>query len=479
VVVANKARAGIKWGAFAKLVNQAFSWLATIWVIRLLTPEDFALIALSDLAIGVLVIIGQFGIGAALIRSIELSQKQINQSFTALFIANTILFFLFQLIAPYLGEVFEQPKLTSLIRLSAITFLLVPFTTINNALLNRRMQYKQLYIFDIGISLLQIITNLTLAMLGYGFWSLAIGALVAQCARALCYSWITKFTPKFDSSFSEFKPLLKDSGLNFSHSAAWEVNQRLDTFFINLFIGSYALGVYRVVLSLAEKPVTMVGQLVQQIGLASFSRVSKDKNLVGSYVVKSTSIMAIVLFPVFLGIAAVAPTLVPLLLGEKWLDAIVPLQIICVVQLVNALRVIPGSAMFATGFGKRKLLHVFIAIIASLLGWGIGLQYGLNIGCMLFASLYGLWFIWHIWDASRFISVDQYQYWMSLFIPLSMSVTMFFVVMALSNLMVEFSMVFSLICQILIGALTYGAFSLIVFRKHSMGLYSLLKSSNN
>jgi teichuronic acid exporter len=478
VTVVNKAIAGMRWGAFARIINQGLSWVATIWVIRLLTPEDFALIALSDLAIGALLIIGQFGIGAALIRTIELTKKQINQSFTTLFIANLFLFLLFQFSAPYIANFFEQPKLLLLIRLSAISFLFVPFMAVNSALVHRNMQYKQLYMFDMGIGLLQIITNLLLAMQGYGFWALAVGSLVAQFARVLSYNWITKYCPQLDFSFSEFKPLLRDSALNFFNATGWEINQRLDTFFINLFIGSNALGLYRVVLSLAEKPVTVMGQLVQQIGLASFSKVSKNITLVGTYVVKSTSVLAIVLFPVFFGIAAIAPNFVPLLLGDKWLEAIVPLQIICAIQLVNALRVIPGSALFATGYGKRKILHMSVAIVASLIGWGVGLQHGLNIGCLLFAITYIIWFIWHIYDASSRILIDQSKYWRCLSIPLFMSVIMFFAVMAIGNIMNESSIVIVLIAQIFVGGLTYVLLSVTVFKKYVLTLISLLKNKN-
>ena len=478
MTVVNKAIAGIRWGAFARVINQGLSWVATIWVIRLLTPDDFALIALSDLAIGALLIIGQFGIGAALIRTIELTKKQINQSFTTLFIANLFLFLLFQFTAPSIADFFEQPKLLLLIRLSAVSFLLVPFMLVNSALIHRNMQYKQLYMFDMGIGLLQIVTNLSLAMQGYGFWALAVGSLVAQFTRVLSYSWITKYTPQIDFSFSEFKPLLRDSALNFFHSTGWEINQRLDTFFINLFIGSNALGLYRVVLSLAEKPVTVMGQLVQQIGLASFSKVSNNITLVGTYVVKSTSVLAIVLFPVFFGIAAIAPNFVPLLLGEKWLEAIVPLQMICAIQLVNALRVIPGSALFATGYGKRKILHVSVAIVASLIGWGVGLQYGLNMGCLLFAIVYIVWFIWHIWDTSSRVLIDQRKYWRCLSIPLFMSVIMFFAVTASGNIMHESSIVIVLIVQIFVGGLTYALLSVTVFKKYVLTLISLLKNKN-
>ena len=166
MTVANKARAGIKWGVLGGILNQLFSWVATIWVIRLLTPEDFALIALSDLALGVLLVIGQFGIGAALVRTINLTKKQTNQSFTALFIVNVILFSFFQLSAPFFADLFEQPRLLGLIRLSSIAFLLLPFNVINGALINRDMQYKQLHILNVGIGILQIMINLSLAMLG-------------------------------------------------------------------------------------------------------------------------------------------------------------------------------------------------------------------------------------------------------------------------------------------------------------------------
>lgn len=477
MTVANKARAGIKWGVLGGILNQLFSWVATIWVIRLLTPEDFALIALSDLALGVLLVIGQFGIGAALVRTINLTKKQTNQSFTALLIVNVILFSFFQLSAPFFADLFEQPRLLGLIRLSSIAFLLLPFNVINGALINRDMQYKQLHILNVGIGILQIMINLSLAMLGYGFWALAIGAIVAQCTSAICYSWLTQYSPRLDFSFDEFKPLVRDSSLNFFHSTACEINQRVDIFFINHFTGSNALGLYRVILSLSEKPVSMIGGLAQQIGLASFSKISEDKSLVGHYVVKSTAVMAMLLFPVFFGLAATAPNFVPLLLGDRWLSAIIPLQIICIVQLVNAFKVIPGSALFATGFGKRKLLHVTVAFFAAIVGWGLGLPFGLNVGCMLFATTYVVWFIWHIWDASHYILLKQKEYWRCLLIPMSLSVFMFFIVVGINDIMQNLPVLAVLAVQICVGAFVYIALALMCFKNHSLNLFKLLKNS--
>jgi len=477
VNVANKARAGLKWGVFGGILNQLFSWVATIWVIRLLTPEDFALIALSDLALGVLLIIGQFGVGAALVRATKLTQKQINQSFTALLIVNVILFAFFQLSAPSIANFFEEPRLLELIRFSSIAFLLLPFNVVNGALINREMKYKPLHMINLGVGILQIITNLSLAMLGYGFWALAIGVIVAQCACAISYSWLTRSSPRLDFSFDEFKPLIRDSGLSFAHATACEINQRVDIYFVHHFTGSNALGLYRVVLSLTEKPVSMIGGLAQQVGLASFSKVSEDIPLVGRYVIKSTAVMAMLLFPVFFGIAATAPNFVPILLGDKWLSAIIPLQILCIVQLVNAFKEIPAAALFATGFGKRKLLHVSVAFIAAIIGWGIGLPFGLNMGCLIFAVTYVLWFVWHIWDSSHYLLLKQKEYWQCLLIPMSLSVVMFFIVIGVNEIMQNLPVLAVLVVQIFVGGFVYSALAFMFYKNHSLTLFKLLKNN--
>jgi len=338
------------------------------------------------------------------------------------------------------------------------------------------MQYKELNLVEIAISFVQIFTNLILALLGYGFWALAIGALIAQFSRVIAYGLITKSELRITFDFGGVSPLIRDGSLNFFHSTGWEVNQRIDTLFINYFSGSNALGIYRVVLSLAEKPVAIVGQLIQQIGLSSFSKVAKDKALVSHYVIKSTAILAIVLFPVFFGIAAIAPNLVPLFLGDKWIGAIIPLQIICLVQMVNALRVIPGSALYASGFAKRKLLHVCVAFVCAIIGWGVGLQYSMNIGCLLFAGMYLCWFIWHIFDCSGFLTLDLYQYWKSLLIPLFMSVVMFITVEAVGQVL-AINILLELIIQVVIGGFLYGALLLMLFKDYGLGLFKLLKKS--
>tara|TARA_R110001599_G_scaffold237003_1_gene436421 strand:- start:11184 stop:12614 length:1431 start_codon:yes stop_codon:yes gene_type:complete len=471
-----QARKGLLWGVGTKILNQCLSWIVTIWVIRLLTPEDFAIIALNELSIGLLLVIGRFGFQNAIIKAKTLNYEQINQSFTFLFSINTFMFLIVQGLASSLAIIFNNEELEGLIRISSILFLLLPFTTITYALIYRNMLYKKIAQFDVFINFFQICTNLILAVLGYGFWALAIGIIVAQVLRAIGYSYIIKFKPKFDFSRQEIKQLYSDSNYSFFTGLAWELTHRVDIFFINHFIGSLALGFYRIGLTLAEKPVALVGQVVQQIGLSSFSKISNDKKLVGQYVVKASSVMAFFAYPVFFGISSIAPNLIPLVLGDKWHEAIVPLQILCLVQLVNSLKDISSTALFSVNGAKRNFIHTISALVAISIAWWFGLTYSFMIGCSFYAITYFIWYIVHVFDVGRYI--DLTGFWKCQFMPLLSSLVMFFFVIGIGEYLNNYSMIIILLSQLATGVLVYLFICFMFFREHSRKIISfLLKSS--
>jgi len=475
LTVVKQALSGVRWGVFAKSINQALSWVATIWVIRILSPEDFAIIALSDLVIGVFLVLGQLGMEGAIIRAKNISKKQLNQCFTLALIVNVCFFMVVQLSANAIGEYFSNDKLADLLRITSCLFLLVPFSTLNTALLCRQMLFQKFQQFQIGISFVQITINITLAILGYGFWAIAVGMVAAQLLRVIVLSILVDNRPRIDFSFSKVRILLKDSVVNFVHGGIWELGFRLDSFFINLLIGQNALGVYRVVMSLAEKPVAMIGQIVQQVGLASFSKVSEDKAKIGNYVVKSTAIMSAVMFPIFMGLSATAPTVVPLLLGDKWLQATIPLQILCFFQLINGLRMIPGSALYATGYGVRKLLHAVIAVFIIGLSWYCGLQNGLNVGCVIFVAGFLCWFLWHIWDSRNLIEFELKVYFKVLIIPLINGTFMYISVIYFDNIFPMEHLIYELLGKIIFGSFVYILIAAVFFKKHYVSLFHIIK----
>jgi O-antigen/teichoic acid export membrane protein len=470
--IIQQARTGIILGVSTKLVNQILSWIVTIWVIRLLTPEDFSIIALNDLAIGFLLVIGKLGFQNAILKADDLQPSHLNKVFTILLLLNGVLFVSVLFLAQFISGYFNNEQLESLIYVSSLSFLLSPFLTISIALIYRKGLYSQIAKLDVGINIAQILVNLCLALLGYGFWALAFGLLIAQVIRAVGYTYIADFYGKLDFDFSAVKDLRKDSKYSFFNGLTWEIIHRVDTFFINTFAGSVALGMYRIALSLSEKPMAMVAQVVQQIGLSSFSKISHDQKLVGEYVVKATGFMALVIYPVFLGIAAVAPILVPLVLGEKWSLTIVPLQLLCVVQVINSLKDVSSTAFFAVGNVKRNFIHTLVLLLFSVLAWWIGLQYGFIEGCMVYSFSYFCWFLIHIIDVNRHMSL--LGYWKNQMAPFLMSLGMIFAVFSLPVLLIGFSPIIILLTQIVIGVVVYSLIGFIFFRQYCFRVINFL-----
>jgi O-antigen/teichoic acid export membrane protein len=466
-----QAKTGALWGVSTKILNQALSWIVTIWVIRILTPEDFAIIALNDISIGLLLVIGRFGVQGALVKAKELTESQINQTFTWLLVFNAILFLFINISAEPIALYFEKPQLLTLIQVSSFLFIFSPLSTVSVALIYRNMLYKQIAKLDIFINIVQIAANLTLAVSGFGFWALAIGLILAQILRAIGYSYIVKFKPKLDFNFTGMKQLRADSNFSFFTVLAWELQNRVDEFFINHFIGGIALGVYKIGLSLSEKPVSFVGQVIQQVGLSSFSKISEDTNLVGSYVVKATGLVTFISFPVFFGIAALSPSFVPFLLGEKWIDAVIPLQILCMVQLVNIQKEISGSALFAVGQAKQKFIQAFVAFILSSVAWILGLQLGFIEGCISFALTYICWFAWHIFDTGLYIKLTGF--WKNQFTNLIMSVCMFLSVLYIDSFMENISIIYRILIQVTAGIMVYIIIGGVFFRRHCISTTKL------
>lgn len=433
--IANQARHGVRWGLFSSTVNQLLSWIATIWVIRILSPEDYAMIALSDLVVGMLLILGRLGFHGAIIRAPDLNSYHLSQMFTLLVIVNVTVFLALQATAAPISLIFEKPSLEALIRFSAISLLILPVQVISSALNLREMKYKKSAKLSLAVNLIHIVVNLALALMGYGFWALAGGLLVAQVCGTVGSLYISKFQPRIVFCFRGLGRFLQDSNYSFATGVTWAASNRLDTLLITSLTTGTALGVYRVALALSEKPVNILTRVSNQVGLVSFSKVSSDIHLVGIYVVKATNVMSFFTFPVFFGIAAIAPSLIPLLLGDKWSAAILPLQILCFAQLVNCLKEITGAALFAIGHSRRKFLQSIAVLVSTALGWWLGLQYGFEMGCLGFSISYILWFVWHVFDTSRYIEIGKY--WIALLIPsflsLIMSLAVWFVGTWLSN----------------------------------------------
>ncbi|MFK5892541.1 MAG: oligosaccharide flippase family protein [Pseudomonadota bacterium] len=465
----------LKWGLSFKVITQILSWFVTIYVIRLLTPDDYGMLALVDMSMALFMMLGTLGIGGAIIKNQAIQDNKIQALLAILIIINVLLFLIVVSISSQLSIFFSQEGLRDALLLSSILFLTMPYITIYSSLLARELKFKILESINFITTIIQFTTNLILAIYGFGFWSIIIGQLTGNICTLIFLLFQKKkiLKPSFD--FKDSLPLIIDSKNNFFTAIIWQVNEKIDRFLISKIVGNQILGIYSMSNALVEKPVSLAGSLIQTVGLASFSKLHHDKNKVGEYIVKSTSVMAIMVIPVFFGIASIAPDLVPFVLGKQWTDAVLPIQILSMVQIINMLKINIGSALFAMGYAKRKIYHALVAFLIIALSWSIGLSFGFIEGCYSYLFGYFLWFLWHLIDSKTRLSINLQKYFYSLLLPLFISMMMFLIVRFVDdNFFANTNVIIQLFIQILVGFISYLSLLFIFNKKQMMFVKNLL-----
>src|SRR5919197_5574440 len=138
----------LRWSAAGRLAGQLGSWVATIYVIRILNPADYGLIGMASILIGLASLFNELGVIPALIQSRHLDERLIRQLFGFVITSTTLIVCLLFLAAPLLSTFFDEPRLTPIIRALAITVVIGAASAVPNALLERDLQFR-------GVSLVE------------------------------------------------------------------------------------------------------------------------------------------------------------------------------------------------------------------------------------------------------------------------------------------------------------------------------------
>jgi O-antigen/teichoic acid export membrane protein len=235
--------------------------------------------------------------------------------------------------------------------------------------------------------------TVALALSGVGVWALAAGPLGGHAFRAAAFLALGKerVTPRFDlRSVGRFI----NYGLTITGDRfAYYLHTVSDTVIIGRLLGHTALGSYSVALTLASLPAEKILPIVTQVSFASYSRIQDDRERIARNVLRSVRMVSFVAFPAFFLMAAVAPEVLTLVLGQKWAAVVVPFQVLCLVMPVKALSPILPPAVFAIGRPMVNLVNMVFTFVVMAGAFLAGVQYGVVGLCLAWVAMYPLVFL--------------------------------------------------------------------------------------
>lgn len=374
----DKTLSGFLWmlsGAGAQSILQI---LVLVVLARLLSPEEFGVLAAALVLANILQIFGQLGIAPAIVQRAEITESHIRVAFTlSVIFSGTIAVALYSS-STVLADFFRMPQLEPVIRVLTLLFPIMGFTLVCEALLQRALRFRALATTNLVAYLVGYAgVGLVLAYAGFGVWALVIAQLSQAAIRSIILLRISPHSMWPSLHWKSVRDIL-NFGFGMSLALAGNtVAREVDNLVIGRWMGADALGVYGRVYALISAPTNLIGTTIDKTLFPAMAIAQNDDaKLVKAY---TRGVSAIVLLAVPLGTAifVLAPEMVQILLGSQWAAAVVPLQIFAAILVFRIAYRMSDSLVRAKGAVYRRAWRQWLYAAFVFLGAYIGHSYGL------------------------------------------------------------------------------------------------------
>ncbi len=353
---------GIIWMVCARLMDRSIGIVSTLILARLLVPADFGLVAMATAIGGILDLLGAFSFDLALIQKEKAESQHYNTVWTFNVLFGVLCGLLLVALAEPAAHFYREARLTDVVYVLSISYFISAFSNIGVVDFRKNLDFRTEFNFIFLKRIVTFVVTITCAYLLRSYWALLIGMTVGRIAGTILSYTMNSYRPKFTLSAS--KELFHFSKWLFVNNFLYFLLHDGCTFIIGRIFGVTTLGVYAVSYEISSLPST---ELVAPINRATFPGFSKMRTTTekASAYLSVLGMIALIIFPVGIGIAAVAEPLTLTALGPKWIAGIPLIQLLAIHGAISALRGNDGPVWLAMGKPRETtiLVAMFLAVL--------------------------------------------------------------------------------------------------------------------
>lgn len=449
-----------------KGAGKVISFAGTLILARLLTPDDYGLMALVMVVVGIIGFFNEVGLGSAIKQRPQITPSQLNGCFALSLLISACLYAALYALAPAIAGFYGTDTLTPVLRFIALTFIIGAVVTVPDALMARDMQFKLFAGIDFVMILLQTAITLALAWYGYGVWALAWGFVLSQLFKTISIFYYSRWRPSRLGELSAALELMR-FGMTVTYSrVTWYFYNTAQTLIIGKTLNTQAVGIYSMADTLASLPTMHITSLLIRVASPLFSKMQHDLARLNNTLLRLTSGIALINYPVMVGMALTASELVPVVLGPQWLEVTLPLQILCMVGLVKSVDPLLTQALTSSGQVNVTARYTSLCAVTIPTSIYIGSVMGGLVGAAIaMAVAYPLSSIYLFMAVRRYLGLSLLQYLKAVRLPLEACLWMAAIVLGSSHLLALLGMdnaPLLLGLKAVLGALAYLVFLIYV-----------------
>ena len=378
------------------LLSQAALRLGSIAVLaRLLTPDDFGVVAMAGILLTLFHLVGDWGLTTASTQRRSMDHHQLSN----LFWINTVIGFtlagIAALLSPVMALIFDEPRLTGAAIVLSLTLIAIGLGAQHEALMNRRLRYSSLQMISVGSAAMGVAVGVTAAIAGAGFWSLIWMNVTVQSARTVLYWIVLDWRPGRPRPDIDVRPVLSFATGLVPSRVLYYLSRRSGSILLGAVGGATDVGLFHQAHSVAMMPVSYLVQPLQRVVPASLSRLQDDRTAFERMFVHTLMMISACGCGMLGFMAAEAPALVGLVLGAQWMSTIPVARWLTLAGVASLVTVATGWVFVSLGAGnvlfRVRAIRLAASVAGVVIGWrwgvvGVAAGYSIAVTVSLFAE---------------------------------------------------------------------------------------------
>lgn len=372
------ASVSVVWSAIERFSVQGISFVLSLIIARLVMPSEFGLIAMLNIFISLAQAFVDSGFSNALIQKQDRTEIDYSTVFHFNIVVSLFFYLLLFAAAPLIADFYEQPRLVSVTRWIALSFVLSSFSVVQRAKLTITHDFKTQAIASLISVIISGVLGVIFAYLDYGVWALVIQTNVNQLLISL-FLWIfAKWSPKLVFSWQSFKTL-------FSFGSKLLVSGLINSLYTNMYtivIGktynSTQLGYYSKANMLSQFSAVSLSTILHRAVYPFECELQKQDDRLRSFFISYLRLCAYVSFPILALIFILAHPFVSVILTDKWLPAVPMIQILALAYMWYTLSYVNCQLLNVKGrsdlFLKAEIIKKIIAVVLLIVAMPLGIN---------------------------------------------------------------------------------------------------------
>ncbi len=366
----SRMASGAAWVMLFKVVDRCTGILSTAVLARLLTPEDFGLIALAVSIIAVLEVMGAFGLDTALVQRVDATREHFNTVWTfnvtfGLFLAAIVV-----ALAWPMAKIYHDPRIAIVMLLLGLQKGVQGFENVGVIAFRKELrfdlEFKYLVIKRLATTLL---VTLPLALIVRNYWALLAGAFTGTCIAVAISYVVHPFRPRL--SLARLGQLMSFSKWLYLTELVGTLRGRITNLIVGGWVGSAALGQLSLAGEIASMVTREVAASVNRAVFPGYTHLKSDPSLLQRSYIRVTSVLILLIMPAGVGVCLLANPIVFTFLGAKWGAAVPLLQLLAINGVLSVFLSTAYHVNLAVGMPRSTslVLAAHACISVPLLLW--------------------------------------------------------------------------------------------------------------